>query len=297
MRKLIILAPILLLSFFSLFASTIPASSGWINDFADIINPVYKEKINTLISELEEKTGIEIVVATFKSISPYEEKEFARMLFDKWKPGKKNKDNGVLILIAEKERLWRIETGYGIEEDLPDGLCGQIGRDYMLPYFRAKDYGKGIYVGVSKIANIFLKGNLKEVGISNKEKSLIPFYFIVSLVIYFLSCPFPIFISLPLTLLFIFITLSTGPKLLSLILLIAYIAAMLTRYSYWKKLPKEKRKSFFGPLDFDSKTSSCGWGSGGFRGGRFGGGIGRGGFGGGGFGGGIGGGGGAGGKF
>ena len=76
------------------------------------------------------------------------------MLFDSWKPGKKGKDNGVLVLLAIKERRWHIETGYGIEGTLPDGLCGEVGRNYMVPYFKDGRYSEGLYYGVAKISQI-----------------------------------------------------------------------------------------------------------------------------------------------
>ena len=139
------------------YAQDLPQPSGWINDFAGVISTEYKEKINALISELETKTSAEIAVVTVSSISPYGEIEYSRMLFDKWKPGKKGKDNGVLVLLAVKERRWRIETGYGVEGILPDGICGEIGRNYMVPYFKTGKYSEGIYYGVGKIASIIAK--------------------------------------------------------------------------------------------------------------------------------------------
>ncbi|MCX6011952.1 MAG: TPM domain-containing protein, partial [Chloroflexi bacterium] len=69
----------------------------------------------------------------------------------------KGKDNGVLVLLSIKERRWRIETGYGVEGILPDGLCGEIGRNYMVTYFKEGKYGEGLYKGVSAIADIIAK--------------------------------------------------------------------------------------------------------------------------------------------
>ena len=161
----------------------IAQATGWVNDFANVISPEYKEKINSLIGELEEKTSAEIAVVTINSIAPYDEKEYARLLFDNWKPGKKGKDNGVLMLLAVKERRWRIETGYGVEGILPDGLCGEIGRNYMVPYFKEANYGEGLYQGMRAIANIIAKdahvtlatlGNFEEIVSENQSSSSLP---------------------------------------------------------------------------------------------------------------------------
>jgi uncharacterized protein len=159
MRKLCFLFAFLIFPLF-VYAQNLPQPSGWVNDFAGVISPEYKEKLSSLIEELEQKTTTEIAVVTVTSIAPYDEKEYARLLFDNWKPGKKGKDNGVLVLLAIKERRWRIETGYGVEGILPDGLCGEIGRNYMVPYFKEGKYGEGLYQGVIKIAGI-ISGQVK----------------------------------------------------------------------------------------------------------------------------------------
>ncbi len=173
MRKICFLL-IFLISPFLLYAQNIPQPSGWVNDFAGVISNEYREKLNSLIEELEQKTSSEIAVVTVNSIAPYDEKEFARLLFDNWKPGKKGKDNGVLVLLAVKERRWRIETGYGVEGVLPDGLCGEIGRNYMVPYFKEDNYGEGLYQGVIKIAQVIGKNANIELSILQGVKDIAP---------------------------------------------------------------------------------------------------------------------------
>lgn len=153
MRKLYLVILFLILPF-GVFAQNIPQPSGRINDFAGVINQEYKDKLNALIQEVDEKTSAEIAVVTVNSIAPYDEKAYAQMLFDSWKPGKIGKDNGVLALLAVKERRWHIETGYGVEGILPDGLCGEIGRNYMVPYFKEGKYAEGLYNGVLQLAGV-----------------------------------------------------------------------------------------------------------------------------------------------
>ncbi|MDD5450158.1 MAG: TPM domain-containing protein [Candidatus Omnitrophica bacterium] len=156
-RPLFIFLALYVLNSACCLAADIPRPEGWVNDFANVLSSDEKDKIGSLALDLEEKSSVELAVVTAGSIAPYDEKEYARLLFDSWKPGKKGKDNGVLILLAVKERLWRIETGYGIEGTLPDGLCGDIGRQYMVPYFKEGKYGEGLYQGGLKVYNIVLK--------------------------------------------------------------------------------------------------------------------------------------------
>ncbi|MFA6610207.1 MAG: TPM domain-containing protein, partial [Candidatus Omnitrophota bacterium] len=150
---------ILITSLFSgsLLADEIGKPSGWVNDRADVISQEYREKLESILSELESKTTAEIFVVTVRSIAPLDEREYTLKLMDSWKPGKKGKDNGAIVLVAIDERRWRIETGYGLEGILPDGRCGSIGRSYMVPYFKDKRYGEGLYIGVSAIAGIIAK--------------------------------------------------------------------------------------------------------------------------------------------
>ena len=182
MRKIFLVLVFLILPFLG-YAQNAPQPVGWVNDFANVIDKANTEKLNSLIEEIEQKTTTEIAVVTINSIAPYDEKEYARVLFDSWKPGKKGKDNGVLVLLAVKERRWRIETGYGVEGILPDGLCGEIGRNYMVPYFKEAKYGEGLYQGVRAIANVIAKdahvtlvtlGNFEEITTENQSSSSTP---------------------------------------------------------------------------------------------------------------------------
>lgn len=176
-------------------AQNLPEPAGWVNDFAGVISPEYINKLNSLISSVEEKTSSEIAVVTINSIAPYDEKEYARLLFDKWKPGKKGKDNGVLILLAIKERRWRIETGYGVEGALTDALCSQIGRNYMAPYLKEANYSEGLYQGVMAVAKA-LSGEALPVASENAADRDAPsaIIFIIFIILWiFLKLLFPFY--------------------------------------------------------------------------------------------------------
>jgi uncharacterized protein len=270
---LIVLVLFLFVGIISTYPKDLPEPDGWINDFAGVISTEYKDKINILLSELEEKTSAEIAVVTIKDIAPYDEKEYARMLFDKWKPGKKGKDNGVLILLAINQRAWRIETGYGVEGILPDGLCGEIGRSYMVPYFKDLRYSEGLYFGINKIANII--ANDANINLTNQDSASLAktnkdapgfLYIFAPIFFYIWNLPWPLFIGLPFTLIFAFAFFQIS-KTLGILVILGYLGSLLTRYIYWSKLPPEKRKNFFGPQDYGKKSSSKRWGSGGYWGG------------------------------
>src|SRR5262249_53514735 len=77
--------------------------------------------------------------------------EYAVKLFEQAKIGQKDKDNGLLIVVAVKEHKARIEVGYGLEEFIPDGYAGDTIRQTMLPDFRRGDYGPGLLAGATRI--------------------------------------------------------------------------------------------------------------------------------------------------
>lgn len=292
MKKFLTVLTILLLTQLS-YADEIPKPTGWVNDFGGVIPEEYRGKIARLIGELEQKTSAEVFVVTVNSIAPYDEKSYARMVFDSWRPGKKEKDNGVLVLLAIKERRWRIETGYGVEGILPDGRCGEIGRNYMVPYFKQGEYGKGLYSGVAAISGIISKNaKVKLSGLRGAEagacssysKGKKNEYFTTATCLFFVGLILPPVIGLFFILLAcVIIAFGFYMPGMALFFFFIYIVVSIFKFKYWSHLPHSKRGDNFFTY-----------------GGSFGGGFGGGGFGGGGFsggGGGGGGGGGAGGGF
>lgn len=130
---------------------------GWVSDFAGVINEETKQQIESIITELEQKTSAEIAIVSLDTIENYTIEEFATRLFEKWGIGKKGKDNGVLLVAVIKDKKVRIEVGYGLEGILPDGLCGEILDKYVVAYFKNGDYSKGFLYGTAAIAKVIAK--------------------------------------------------------------------------------------------------------------------------------------------
>lgn len=134
-----------------------PKPAGAINDFAGIIPETYKAAMENTAREVLEKTGTALVVAVLPTIGDDDVNDYANRLYQAWGIGKKGEDKGVLLLLAVKERRVRIETGYGVEGILPDGLTGEILDTYAVPSFRAGDYGKGLYETLLALAAVVAK--------------------------------------------------------------------------------------------------------------------------------------------
>jgi len=148
-KTILVLAAALLMALIAgttFAADKYPAPRGAVNDFANVIDPESAAKMEALAREVLQKTGTAVVVVTVPAIGENEEYNmYANGLYKAWGIGKKGEDKGVLIFLTLKERKIRIETGYGVEGILPDGLVGEIRDKYLKPQLQAGNYGKAFY--------------------------------------------------------------------------------------------------------------------------------------------------------
>jgi uncharacterized protein len=122
-----------------------PAPKTFVADRAGIIESATEQRLIGLLQELEQKTKARIVVLTVNSTDGQDIHQFAIERADQWKFGSNRASASVLVVVAAKDRKYRIEVGYDWEGTLPDGYVGQVGRDYFVPNFRAGRYGQGIF--------------------------------------------------------------------------------------------------------------------------------------------------------
>jgi uncharacterized protein len=145
----------------ALFLSTITASGEvdiptpkmHVEDRAKVIDKQTENRLNAFLAELETKTGAQMVVLTVKTTGGVPVDQFSIDLAKAWKLGQYEKNNGVLIVIAKKDRKYSIEVGTGLEKVLPNTFCSEVAKTLFVPYFRAGDYNQGIYQGSIAIIN------------------------------------------------------------------------------------------------------------------------------------------------
>jgi len=133
--------------------SSMPAPTGYIDDYASVLSVQAKTDLEGICNEVHNKTRAQIFLVTVKSTEGEEVQTFANELFAKWKIGEKKTDRGVLLLFAIKDRKRWIEVGYGLEGILNDAKVGDIGRE-MVPDLQAARYDAATRIGVLKIAQI-----------------------------------------------------------------------------------------------------------------------------------------------
>lgn len=133
------------------FALDFPALTGRVVDQANIIPAATRAQIEAKLAALEDKSGIQLVVATVSSLQGSDFETFSVDLARSWKLGEAKKNNGLLLLVAPNERKVRIEVGYGLEGTMTDALTKVIIQSAVVPKFRSGDYAGGIAAGVDAI--------------------------------------------------------------------------------------------------------------------------------------------------
>ncbi len=135
----------------TLAAANFPALTGRVVDDAHILSPITIADLERKLANLEQKSGIQLVVASVPSLDGEELEPYATTLFNTWKLGEAKQNNGVLLLIAPKERRVRIEVGYGLEGTLTNAVSSVILANAIVPRFNAGDYNGGVTRGVDDI--------------------------------------------------------------------------------------------------------------------------------------------------
>lgn len=197
-RTLVLLALALLCAVFLLplgttavKAQNFPDYQGFVNDYANLLSMQGKAQLEAQLAQLEKDTTAEVAVVTVKSLEGDYIEDYAVKLFEKWKIGKKDKNNGVLFLVALDDRKMRIEVGYGLEPVITDGRAGRIRDEDVIPRFKQNDYEGGIIAGVSSIEKYIRNGTppapLEENPVKNVFGDFATVFFILSIITVYLS--------------------------------------------------------------------------------------------------------------
>lgn len=182
MKKWALILIIMILSVATASGTSYPQVTGFVTDNANMIDPSYEAQITALAKQIEEKTTVEIAVVTVESLEGESKEMYAVNLFQQAGIGKKDKDNGLLILVSKQEREYRFEVGYGLEGVITDSMKVNIGDRIIVTNFRNGDYGKGIYESLVVIEGL-LEGeeevisqySMTPTGQSSEDGSIWPF--------------------------------------------------------------------------------------------------------------------------
>lgn len=125
-----------------------------------ILSPSSVATIDSLFFALEEKTGIQVLVAVLTGIEGGDCFDFAHRLGQENGVGQKGRDNGLVVLLSTEERCVQFATGYGLEGVLPDAICKRIQQRYMVEHFADDDWNTGMVNGMRAVCGV-LDGSME----------------------------------------------------------------------------------------------------------------------------------------
>ncbi len=136
---------------FSAYGLDVPRLQGYVNDYAGMISPSARSKIEEGLMAFEQSDSTQIVILTISSLEGENIEEFGIKVAETWKIGQQVKDNGVLFIVSKQDRKIRIEVGRGLEGKLTDLMAGRIIDQVIKPRFSKGDFDGGFIAGVSSM--------------------------------------------------------------------------------------------------------------------------------------------------
>jgi len=122
----------------------VPPLTAHVNDTANLLSPSARAALEQKLSDYEQKNGRQFALLTIDSLEGDALESFSIRVVEAWKLGKKGKDDGLLLLVANKEHKLRIEVGYGLEGSITDAFSARVIRSVLVPAMRAGNAEGGI---------------------------------------------------------------------------------------------------------------------------------------------------------
>jgi uncharacterized protein len=122
----------------------LPALTGRVVDEADLLPPAQEATLNQKLARVEREVGPHFVVVTIPTLQGYPIEEYGVQLGRRWGIGSKERNDGLLLIVAPSERKVRIEVGYGLERRVTDPFAAKVIREDILPRFHAGRFPEGI---------------------------------------------------------------------------------------------------------------------------------------------------------
>ncbi|MFD2717932.1 TPM domain-containing protein [Hymenobacter monticola] len=160
-----------------------------VNDLAGLMQPAEAEALERKLVAYDDSTSSQIAVVTVPSLGGDEIANYAQNLYESWGIGRKGKNNGILILVAQQEHQARIQTGYGLEGAVPDAIAKRIISNTLVPAFRENQYYAGLDRGTDQLIAL-AKGEYKmdpadarQPRTRDRSGSGIPFWVIIAVMV------------------------------------------------------------------------------------------------------------------
>ena len=132
----------------------VPALKTRITDLTGTLTAQQTRQLDSQLASLEQRKGAQVVVLMLPATQPEDIADYATRVFDQWKIGRKNVDDGVLVVVAKEDHRAMVETGYGLEGAIPDAAASRIIREYMSPKFRVNDFYGGLNDAIGALTKL-----------------------------------------------------------------------------------------------------------------------------------------------
>jgi len=154
----------------------VPSLQGYVNDYAGMISPSVRSKMEGELRAFEQSDSTQIVILTVPSLEGENIEEFSIKVAEAWKIGQQQRDNGILLIVSKQERKIRIEVGRGLEGKLTDLMAGRVIDQVIKPRFKQGDFDGGFITGTSVLVDA-TRGEFKaEQGpVQRRQKGFPPF--------------------------------------------------------------------------------------------------------------------------
>jgi uncharacterized protein len=165
----------------------VPPLTARVIDQTGTLSTTEQSALEARLAALEQRKGSQIAVLLVPTTSPEALEQYSLRVVEAWKLGRKDVDDGVLVLVAKDDRAVRIEVGYGLEGAIPDATGKRVIDEYILPRFRAGDYPGGISAGVDRLIGLVDGEALPEPQATRAPngglENILPIVFVIALVL------------------------------------------------------------------------------------------------------------------
>jgi uncharacterized protein len=167
-----------------------PSPPRLVNDMAGMLSSSEAQALEQKLVAYDDSTSTQITIVTLHTLDGIDISQYAAELGEKWGVGRKQKDNGVLLLVALDDRKVFIATGRGVEQYLPDAICKRIVEQIIKPSFKQSDYYGGLNAAVdnmiARLSGTF-EGEDDGGQLKIPPRAIITFIILIIIVIIFIS--------------------------------------------------------------------------------------------------------------
>ena len=135
-----------------------PPPTQWVTDRAGLLSPTDADLLNAKLRDFEQSSGAQFIVYTFPSLEGESVEDFTIRAVERWKVGQKKYDNGLVLFVFAREKIVRVEVGYGLEGTVTDAVSARAIREQLAPHFQRNDYAAGLNAAADFLIATIRKG-------------------------------------------------------------------------------------------------------------------------------------------